>query len=114
MTPTSILTEIRQSIVGDDAGTRWTDATLRGYMYAGELEIVKRHPESQYGTRVLNSVPTLLAGNGDSFTITDAFRAAIVHYTLFRVFGEDSDGDQNSQLAGNHYKLFLASMGDAA
>jgi len=112
MTFTSILTEIRGAISGDSNGTRWTDSVLRDFAFAGEVEIVDRHPEAQYGSRVQNSDPTLLTANGDSFTIAERWRNALIHYICFRVFAEDSDDAGNRDLAAYHFKLFKEAMGE--
>jgi hypothetical protein len=108
MTPNDLITEIR-SIVSDEASVQWTDAELRTYMLDAELRIVRDHPESQYHTRLTNSVPTLLASNSDSFTIGPAWRNAIVHYVAFRLFLEGSEDTWNATNAKMHFDMFEGS-----
>ena len=110
MTPNDILTDIR-SAISDESSVRWTDATLRIYMFDGETAIVNVHPEAQYGTRVVNSTPALLSANTASFTVSDSYRSAMFHYVAFRVFGEDSEDAANAALSKHHFQLFQASMG---
>ena len=113
MTPTSILTELRSTLNDSDttpANQRWLDATLRGYMYSGEIEIVESHPESQYITKVANSTPALLTDNGSSFTIADSYRVALIHYVAFRCFGEDSEDANNMKLSASHYTQYLEAL----
>jgi hypothetical protein len=110
MTPTDLLTEIRQ-LISDEGSVRWTDAVLRSYMYACELDIVKLHPESQYHTRVAAiSTPILLTDNASSFTIGVKYRNAMVHFVVYRVFSEDSEDINNQKLAAEHFKLYQESM----
>lgn len=110
MTPTDILTEIRQ-LITDDNSARWTDTVLRSYMYAAELDIVKLHPESQYHTRVAAiSTPILLTDNSSSFTIGVRYRNAMIHFVVYRVFSEDADDINNQKLAAEHFKLYQESM----
>lgn len=109
MTPNDILSDIR-SAISDESSVRWTDAVLRRYMLDAELRIVRDHPESQYHTRLANSVPTLLANNTDSLTVGSSWRNAVIHFVAFRVFSEDSDDAANAALAKTHYALFEGSM----
>jgi len=109
MTPTDILTDIR-SAISDESSVRWVDATLRRYMLDGEVEIVNAHPEAQYGLRVSNSAPTLLAANSDSFTVSSEYRTALIHYVAARVFGEDSDDAANAALSKMHFALFTEAL----
>jgi hypothetical protein len=111
MTATDCLTEIRDA-VSDASSIRWSDALLRAFMYSAELEIVSRHPEKQYRVRVANPAPTLLAANGDSFTLTDDCRQAMVHYVAFKCLIGDSDDANNLVLAKDHLRQFLATLGD--
>ena len=111
MTPSDILTEIRDAI-SDTASVRWTDALLRAFMFSAELEIVGRHPESQYIVRVANPAPALLTDNDQSFTLTDDCRQAMIHYVAYLALSGDSDDANNLNLAVVHKKQFLDSLGD--
>jgi len=109
MTPADSIDDIRGAI-SDETSVRWTDAVLRRYMLDAELRIVRDHPESQYHTRLSNSVPVLLANNTDSFTVGSSWRDAIVHYVAFRVFSEDNEDVQNAGNAKTQFALFEGSM----
>jgi hypothetical protein len=111
MSPTDVLTEIRDAI-NDSSSVRWSDAMLRAFMFSGELDIVGRHPEAQYITRVANSAPSLLTSNSSAFTLADDFRSALIHYVAYRALQGDSDDANNAALASIHYKQYLAAMGD--
>ncbi len=109
MTPNDILSDIR-SAISDESSVRWADAVLRRYMLDAELRIVRDHPESQYHTRLANSVPVLLANNTDSLTVGPSWRNAVIHFVAFRVFSEDSEDAANAALAKTQYALFEGSM----
>jgi len=109
MTPDDFLADIR-SVISDETSVRWTDAVLRRYILDAELRIVRDHPESQYHTRMVNSVPVLLTSNTDSLTVGSSWRNALIHYVAFRVFSEDSEDAANAALAKTHYALFEGSM----
>lgn len=109
MTPADLIPEIR-SIVSDETSVRWTDADIRTYMLDAELSIVRDHPEAQYETGIVNTVPVLLNSNSDSLTVGSAWRRSVVHYVAFRIFGEDSEDTSNAALAKMHFDLFEGSM----
>ena len=109
MTPADILSDIR-SAISDESSGRWTDTVLRTYMLDAELRIVRDHPESQYHTRLANSVPALLTSNTDSLTVGASWRNAVIHFVAFRVFSEDGEDTANAALAKSHYALFEGSM----
>jgi len=111
MTPTDLLTDLRV-MISDENSARWTDATLRAYMYDTELAIVGAHPEAQYETagRVTRVTVSSLSSNSSSFTVDSGYRTAMLHGTAFRVFMGDGDDAANQKLAQDHFKLFQEAL----
>ena len=109
MTAAEVFTEVRGAI-SDETSARWADSILFRYAFAGELEIVRRHPESQYLVSVTNSMPVLLSNTASNFTIGQTFRTALVHYIAYRVFQEDMEDANNQRAALDHFKLFQEAM----
>ena len=109
MTSGDIETDVRAAIT-DPSATRWTAATLRLYIFAGETLIVDLHPEAQFHTRVKRVTPTLPTATTDVLTIDDSWRIPLTHYVAARCFAEDSDAEGNLKLSAFHYKLFEEAM----
>ena len=106
MTAGDIITTAFRVSINDPSAVRWTNSVLFQWLLEGETLVVNKHPESQYGTRVANSTPTLCTATTDSITVSSKWQLALSHYLAARCLESDADDSNNMKLSAWHMARF--------
>lgn len=116
VTAGQIITEARDAL-NDPNATRWTNAKLFRYIFAGENLIAGGHPEMQLSDddpKVTFPAPALCTATTDYTTISIENATVLVHYVCHRCFGEDSDDSGSMKQSLYHLQLYKDAIGDVA
>ena len=114
MTGTTVIDDrVREQLDDTVAGDteRWSDAVLMSWLNDGGRIITVYRPES-----LLTAPHTLgswadVTALGDTISIDDRYRGALVDYILYRAFGQNAQDEFDKARSDDHLNSFVVKSG---